>query len=648
MVQPGAVKSKNIFALLSLLIICFSASAQSPYVLNGTATQDDCHCYTLTTDSVFQSAAIWNKNKIDLSKPFDYSFNIYAGCSDSTGADGMAFVLQPLSSSLGIEGAGMGFQNIYPSLGVTIDTYQNIDQDDPYYDHVSLQANGDTYHKSVNNLAGPVRALENNDNIEDCKWHKLEIKWQPANNLLEVSIDGTLRLSLQQDIISSIFNNDPSVFWGFTAGTGYIGNVQRVCTAVDPGFILPDNHTCVQTPLGFLDTSKSFGNISNWYWSFGDGSISSQQNPTHIYDSPGPYTVMLNILGGEGCLSDTIKQQLVIGSYPKASFTMDTSIACSDQQVKFNDATYLEMGKKNYWYWNLGNGIISNERNPVAKYNPGKYNIDLFVNTEEGCASDTFRKTITIKQSPSISFTKNDACLGSQVHFSAKDLSDAVGISQWYWNFDDNNVAQGADIFHTYLKSGNYNVKLAAEAKNGCISDTITEAVSVYTTRAYAGTDTTILEGRPYQLNASGGDSYTWSPSTGLSNANIANPVATLYNDITYIVTASTVLGCATEDSVHLKVVKGPVIYVPTAFTPNGDGRNDRFKFVPVGISEIGLFQILNRWGQVIYSSKNAAEGWDGTLNGLQQPAGTYVWMVAGKAIDGAIIKKQGTLVLIR
>jgi hypothetical protein len=149
-------------------------------VLNGSAVQDDCHCYTLTKELEFQSASIWNKNKINLSEPFNYSFNIYTGCQDSTGADGMAFVLQPVSTSLGVKGAGLGFQNIYPSLCVTVDTYQNSEQDDPYYDHITIQANGDTYHKSVNNLAGPVRVLKNSDNIEDCKWHKLEIKWQPG------------------------------------------------------------------------------------------------------------------------------------------------------------------------------------------------------------------------------------------------------------------------------------------------------------------------------------------------------------------------------------------------------------------------------------------------------------------------------------
>jgi uncharacterized membrane protein len=106
---------------------------------------------------------------------------------------------------------------------------------------------------------------------------------------------------LQKDIVASLFNNDPLVFWGFTAGTGYLGNLQRVCTALEAGFILPGQTTCVQTPLAFSDTSRSFGNIAKWYWNFGDGSTTGEQNPTHVYDTPGIYTATLNVLGGDGC-----------------------------------------------------------------------------------------------------------------------------------------------------------------------------------------------------------------------------------------------------------------------------------------------------------------------------------------------------------
>jgi hypothetical protein len=166
---------KSSFFLLSLFAIAITADAQTPYVLNGSATQDNCHCYTLTQEIQTQSGSIWNKNKIDLSQPFDYFFNVYLGCKDLDGADGIAFVLQPVSTSLGSTGEGLGFGGIVPSLGVTIDTYQNTNDNDPFYDHIAIQANGDVQHFTANNLAGPVSALSTGGNIEDCQWHILEV-----------------------------------------------------------------------------------------------------------------------------------------------------------------------------------------------------------------------------------------------------------------------------------------------------------------------------------------------------------------------------------------------------------------------------------------------------------------------------------------
>lgn len=642
---------KSSFFLLWLFTIGIIAEAQNPYVLNGSATQDNCHCYTLTTEIQNQSGSIWNKNKIDLSQPFDYFFNVYLGCKDLDGADGIVFVLQPVSTSLGNTGGGLGFGGIVPSLGVTIDTYQNTEDDDPVYDHIAIQANGDVEHFTANNFAGPVSALSTSDNIEDCKWHILEVNWRPANTLMEVRMDGDLRLSLQKDIIASVFNNNPMVFWGFTSSTGGLDNIQKMCTSLNANFVLaPHNNTCIGTPLTFVDSSVSFGAISNWYWNFGDGTTSNQQNPPpHNYATPAIYDVSLNVMGGEGCLSDTFKQAITIGSYPIADFKTNISPICTNRDAVFTDVTVLDVGTANYWYWNFGDGSTSNEKDPPPhNYTVGNYAVQFFVSTKEGCSSDTAVKDFTVSQAPQIDFTKNDTCKNDPVKFSAENFTNAISVKQWYWNFGDNNFSLDSSVLHAYSKGGNYNVSLVAKANNGCISDTIIKPVNIYATSAYAGNDTTILQGYPYQLQASGGDNYVWSPSTGLDNSFIANPITTLYNDITYTLTASTVAGCATTDSLHLKVVKGPEIYVPSAFTPNGDGRNDRFRIIPVGISEISLFNIMNRWGQIIYSSKNASYGWDGNVNGIPQPAGTYVWIVIGKTIDGKIIKKEGTLVLIR
>jgi gliding motility-associated-like protein len=425
-----------------------------------------------------------------------------------------------------------------------------------------------------------------------------------------------------------------------------------MCTSLNANFSLaPHPNTCIGTPLTFLDSSVSFGSITNWYWDFGDGTTSEEKNPPiHNFAAPGKYDITLNVLSGDGCMSDTFKKQVIISSYPVADFKTVDSPVCTNRPAVFTDATTVIAGTLNYWYWDFGNGIFSSDQSPApVDYPLGNYDVKLYVKTIEGCASDTVTKHVAMLQSTDITFTKSDGCKNTLIPFDATNLNDTIGIRQWYWNFSDNSFSTNEDPAHAFTQPGQYNVSLVAVASNGCVSDTMKNLVTIYGTNAFAGNDTTILQGYPFQLNASGGDSYSWFPPTGLNDPYIANPITTLNDDITYRVTASTPVGCATSDTIHLKVVKGPEIYVPTAFTPNGDGLNDKFKIIPVGITNIRYFNIYNRWGQLIFSTQDPSKGWDGTVKGIPQPAGTYVWVVAGNSsVDQALLKKQGTLVLIR
>jgi gliding motility-associated-like protein len=171
--------------------------------------------------------------------------------------------------------------------------------------------------------------------------------------------------------------------------------------------------------------------------------------------------------------------------------------------------------------------------------------------------------------------------------------------------------------------------------------------------KVFAGNDTSVLKNQSLQLNAldvnnSGFDSYIWSPSAGLNNSGIQNPVAMITKDIVYTVTATTPDGCEGEGSVSIKVFTFSDIFVPNAFTPNGDGRNDILKPILIGIKELRLFTVFNRWGQRVYSTKNQGTGWDGTISGQLQESGTYVWMAEGIDFNGITIHRQGTVVLIR
>ena len=144
---------------------------------------------------------------------------------------------------------------------------------------------------------------------------------------------------------------------------------------------------------------------------------------------------------------------------------------------------------------------------------------------------------------------------------------------------------------------------------------------------------------------------FNWIPATRLSDAHIYNPdvtVGAIGEDVLYQVIASTIAGCKGEAYVRVKVYKGPEIYVPTGFTPNGDGKNERLIPFPVGIKSLNYFKVFNRWGQVVFSTNKLHEGWDGRLAGKDQSSGSFIWMIEAITNQGKTITKRGTVTLIR
>ena len=180
--------------------------------------------------------------------------------------------------------------------------------------------------------------------------------------------------------------------------------------------------------------------------------------------------------------------------------------------------------------------------------------------------------------------------------------------------------------------------------------DTVT--VLVQKIIANAGTrDTSILVNQPLQLNATGGEFYLWSPSSFLNNATIPNPIAIINTpgNFNYAVTISNARGCFATDTLSVTVYKNlGGLYVPNAFTPNADGKNDVFNIIPIGIKQIKYFRIFNRWGQIIFSSLEAKKGWDGKFKGLPQDVGVYIWMIEGLDYQDKKIMQKGTITLLR
>jgi len=640
------------FALLSA---CFpsilTAQDADPYVINGNARQLSCNCYELTPAIFTQVGSVWNKYKINLTQSFDFNFTVFLGCSDASGADGIAFVLQPIGTSIGSTGQGLGFQGVSPSVGIPIDTWQNIDFSDPVYDHIGIYKNGNLDNASGNVMAGPVPVLPGEGNIEDCNWHAFRIVWDAPTHRLTAYVDGAELVHTTEDIVNTVFNGDPNVYWGFTGATGGGWNVQRFCTSLNAGFNLPaDQKTCYPTPIAVNDISTSFGSIMKWYWNWGDGKIDSVQiPPPHVYPAPGVYDAKLNIVGSNGCLSDTFHQQIIVGSKPVADFAYASTSACGNEPLQLLDQSSVQYGTINNWIWNVAGQTFSLPAGGLQQeFPPGTQNIGLSVETIEGCVSDPTYHSVEIFPIPSTDITLQNACYGDPVTLQASNADATVPIRQWYWQLGDGTIDSTSSIVHEYTQPGQYFVNLVAMSDRGCHSDTVTGTVNIYVTNAFAGQDTIVAIGQPLQLNGSGGSLYKWEPATGLNADNIADPIAVLQNDQTYVLTAYTDVGCATSDTIHIKAYKGPALYAPSAFTPNNDGHNDRFRCIAIGMSNFYFLNIYNRFGQLIYSSHDSWQGWDGTFNGQTQPIGTYIWMAKAMDYKGNIHFEKGTVTLIR
>ena len=151
-------------------------------------------------------------------------------------------------------------------------------------------------------------------------------------------------------------------------------------------------------------------------------------------------------------------------------------------------------------------------------------------------------------------------------------------------------------------------------------------------------------------LNASvtGTDvTYYWSPPSFISDIHLINPVVFPPHDFVYTLHATSPAGCGTADAnVNVKVYND--IYIPNAFTPNGDGKNDRFRILTLDDYRLLKFLIYNREGQLVFKATTAGDGWDGRLNEIPQPTGGYVYYLEMLNPHGEKITKQGTFVLIR
>jgi gliding motility-associated-like protein len=190
----------------------------------------------------------------------------------------------------------------------------------------------------------------------------------------------------------------------------------------------------------------------------------------------------------------------------------------------------------------------------------------------------------------------------------------------------------------------------------GCFA---TDSIQVVYTDSFpsviAAADTTILylgqSTQLYALTSTGNFTYSWSPGSGLNSTSVQNPLASPAEDISYIVQVLDANGCPATDTIQLTVIRvicdEPELFVPNAFTPNSDQRNDGFRVRGNTIEKMHLM-IFNRWGQKVFETEDQQQGWDGRFEGRDAPADVYVVVLEATCFNKATYLKKSNLTLIR
>ncbi|MDE3184103.1 MAG: gliding motility-associated C-terminal domain-containing protein [Bacteroidota bacterium] len=296
--------------------------------------------------------------------------------------------------------------------------------------------------------------------------------------------------------------------------------------------------------------------------------------------------------------------------------------------------------------WTLSNGDTSNDPALVIQ-NLKPRDTGLYTLQENfyfGCVRlDTFY----LSAFPGIRIsvdTAHSLCQGNSEILSA--TSSVPGTFKWIPAAGLSNDAIGNPVA-TPQQFTNYQVIVTNSY--GC-KDSAYVPISVYKNPvAQAGPDKIILSGDTATLNASvrgTNVNYYWSPSLFMNDSHSLNPYVYPPQEMNYTLNVVSTVGCGTAtDDVKISVYKD--IFIPNAFTPNGDGINDVFRIIPYENYKVNRFCIYDRWGKLMFETTDAHNGWDGTINGIPAAAGVYIYYVEMQNRQKKISKK-GTIILLR
>lgn len=532
--------------LLSLFV--FAGSLRAQVTVGGSASSLGGDCYRLTNTINNQAGYVYFNTPLNLNQPFDYQFSVYLGTNNG-GADGIVFVVRDTLAApfIGNSGGAIGYSGsgFTESFGIEVDTWQNNQFGDIGADHIGIISEASVSHILPTSLAGPIQADPNNANVEDGSWHYFNVKWEPSIPKLSIYFDCDERLSYTGNVIDSIFNGDPNVYWGFIGTTGGANNDQRFCFTIPLDSMvtsLNDTTICagdsVQLDAGNTTPSYVWNNTSSL-------SSSTISNPIAFPST----TTTYNVTATHAC--DTIVDTVTV-NIQQPNFTIDDSIT---SPLCFNDCNgaidLTIQGNSTYGFtWSTGQSTED-----ISGLCDGNYSVTVV--DSSGCYDDaSFTVTHPDLLNVSILNPTKTSCPGGTTCDAWAETSVTGGTAPYYYLWS---TGEFTDTAGQLCADTNY---VTVTDDNGCTADNFIDIQipDSIVTVATGATQICISQQTPVLAASIGGTppfTYKWyrGSLTGNQVANTASYDATPTKTTTYFVKSTDANGCEGDTSqVTIKV----------------------------------------------------------------------------------------------
>ncbi len=371
-----------------------------------------------------------------------------------------------------------------------------------------------------------------------------------------------------------------------------------------------------------------------WYES-STGGVGDPIAPTPETTTPGNTTFYVGQTSAGSCPGSRAEIVVVVNPAPQTTPVVSTPV----HFCQGTNATPLTATGTGLLWFTVANGGTGSSTAPIPSTASANNTTYYVCETIGNCEGPRAEIVVTIDPAGVPVFDPiSSICIGGTVPtLPTVSLNGIPGY--WTPSIISNSITQ-SHTFTPILGAGT------------CASST-TMLISVFP-NPYKNTRYTsinALQGKDMQLQARPVDTpavYLWTPGAGLNNINIGNPIFNFGREVEYTINITSKEGCRFTDTLLVRIFKQIEIYVPGGFSPNGDGKNDVLIPEPVGIKEFRYFKVFDRWGQMVYQTNERGKGWNGFYKGQKQPMETYMWIAEGIDMNGKIVKRSGSTILIK